>query len=338
MQLMANELRNQGLYAKAVSFYNSINHFENDINIYLGPDESKISKHYKKIKFSIKAIREYDIFHFHFRTSLYGNFLFDHIDIPLLKILGKKVFMHFRGSDLIDQPYYLSKLNSGLFGNDIFKVRKEVSPLLTFYKKYCDGTFLSTPNMKPLIKNSKVLPQIISIPIKKPRFNFEKPLGEIRIAHAPTNRSVKGTKYIIKAVDSLISDGYDIKLLLIESIPHKQVIDIYKRCHIGIDQLFLGWYGKVSIELMMLGKPVFCYLSENILSHQKKFEHLPIINVNHINLENRLRHFLDNWQKLKPYARDGFSYVKKYHSQKSVSKNLINFYARSFYKSGESTF
>ena len=90
---------------------------------------------------------------------------------------------------------------------------------------------------------------------------------KLRIVHAPSDPKVKGTEYVIKAVEELKNEGYKIELDLVKNMPHQEAVEHYKRADIVVDQLLVGWYGVFAIECMALGKPVCVYIREDLKSY-----------------------------------------------------------------------
>lgn len=86
-----------------------------------------------------------------------------------------------------------------------------------------------------------------------------------RIIHAPNHRHVKGTDYLIQAVETLRARGIDSELVLIERVPRAQALGMYADADIIADQFVIGAYGIFACEGLALGKPVMTYLSEEQL-------------------------------------------------------------------------
>ena len=166
MQLMAEELRRKGYFATAATYTTEWYGYRNDINLNLQDEERKLFRHYKEIMFFLFAASNYDIFHFHFGTTLYGTRLVPHIDLPLLHALGKKIFIHYRGRDLIDMSYY-DYLNSKYEGatKDMawMKMNKKQRNSLRIFRKYSEKIFISTPDLFMNAPEAVLVPQVISL-------------------------------------------------------------------------------------------------------------------------------------------------------------------------------
>lgn len=79
--------------------------------------------------------------------------------------------------------------------------------------------------------------------------------GVVRIAHAPTFRSIKGTAQIVAAVQTLRDEGLPVELDLIENVRWAECLRRKAGADILVDQLALG-YGCNAIEAWGLGLPV----------------------------------------------------------------------------------
>ena len=97
MQLMAEGLRSEGYNATAATYTSEWCGYKNDLNLNLHLEKNKFKRHLKELVFALFCYSNYDIFHFHFGSSLYGIRIYPHLDLPILKFSGKKLFMHFKG-------------------------------------------------------------------------------------------------------------------------------------------------------------------------------------------------------------------------------------------------
>jgi len=114
--------------------------------------------------------------------------------------------------------------------------------------------------------------------------------NSLKIVHAPTNRIVKGTKYILEAVEKLKEEGYDFDFILVEKKTHDEAMKIYEDADIIIDQLTYG-FTLFSIESMAMGKPVLTYIREDLI---KYYPDLPIISTHRDNINENLKLLIEN--------------------------------------------
>ncbi|NKQ38611.1 MAG: glycosyltransferase [Methanosarcinales archaeon] len=242
----------------------------------------------------VKCLFKYDVFHFHFRNSLLPY----NIDLPILKLLGKKIIMHYHGSD----------------------IRGKSEGVMV--KKFADIVFVSTPDLLKYVPNSTWIPNLIDLD-ELNYIGIENDVDTIKIIHAPTNRLKKGTEYVIKAIEKLKKEGYKINLILLENIPNNKVIDYYRKADIVIDQLLIGWYGVFSIECMALGKPVCVYIQEDLESYMPSN---PVMNTSPKNIIENLKILIEDAKLRKELGEKGRKYVEEVHDSKKIAKQLIELY------------
>lgn len=142
------------------------------------------------------------------------------------------------------------------------------------------------------------------------------------IVHAPTDPNVKGTRFIVAAVEKL-KRSFDFDFLLVAGMPHEKVTQIMAEADLFIDQLHIGTYGVASIEAMALGTPVVCYLSDYM---QQYLPPNPIISATPLNIEEILAHHLSNPASLWGRRQEGRAFVEAHHDAAKVVKQLVEVY------------
>ncbi|MEG0663095.1 MAG: glycosyltransferase, partial [Anaerovoracaceae bacterium] len=143
------------------------------------------------------------------------------------------------------------------------------------------------------------------------------------IAHAPSNRKIKGTIYIEQAVENL-AKKYDLEFVLVENMTQEQAIEQYRRADIVIDQMLIGTYGVFAIETMALGKPVITYLTEEMQASLP--ESLPIVSGNPDTVEQVLEALIQDKERRVQLGKAGRAYVETYHDCNKNAKLLMKIY------------
>jgi len=92
----AQGLRALGVDATVLTFAKHSFGYHDDVclNLPLGPSIWK--RRWKVLRNFLNVARKYDIIHFHFGGTLLPHYL----DLPLLRLLGKKMVMSYLGSDI----------------------------------------------------------------------------------------------------------------------------------------------------------------------------------------------------------------------------------------------
>lgn len=318
MQLLAETIRNRGIEATSVAFNEDFRGFSNDIQI-------KGNSILDRFLF-LWAKRHYDVFHFFWGISLLEVWRFHLLDLPFLRLMGKKIIPHFRGLDIIDIGYfdYLRNKNDGksLLAPPIS--RKNQIKRLSTWIRYSNHILLSEPDLFHVVPSGILSPQVIDLNFWKsdvhPLSHFD---NIIRVVHAPTSRRKKGTEYVEKAIESLKLKGFKIELILIENLQSHAIKELYEKADIGIDQLLYGWHGKVSCELMAMKKPVICFIDSKYYKYRPD---LPLVNANPNTLESKLEELLVSRESILKIGEAGFNYVKKYHDVEVVVDDLLKIY------------
>lgn len=316
---MVTALKGREIDASSINYYAANRTYSSDyiMDVNLIPSGSDIL--FFSTSAAAKLISEFDIFHFHYGTTL----TFHNYDIAALRELGKKTIVHFWGNDVRISskakdlnPYFFSKNAK----DDLIKKKLE------FLSKYTDmcivPDFEIYEYVKDYFENVQFIPPMIDLKIYKPSFVKNKD-DRIKIIHAPVSANIKGTKHIIKAINSL-QENSNIDFKIIQGISNDEAIRLYRDADIIIDQLLMGSYGQLAIEAMSLGKPVICYISD--FMKEKYPSELPIISANPDNIKERLEYLIKNRDMLYDIGVKGRMYIEKYHDVNSVINKLIVLY------------
>lgn len=318
MIIMSDALKQINIMAKSCHMMKSPHKFKPDICF----EQKKCSKDELK-QILEDASKNYDVFHFHFGRT----FMYDRSDLPYLKNLGKKLIVQHRGSDVrrlsiarqFNNPYVLIKKQ--------FAIEKKRIEMLKGLSSHIDHAIVAdhelSPYVKDFYKKVHIVPQAINLVEFKPAFptnNNKKPL----IVHSPTHFQIKGTKHVIKAIKQLKKEGYIFNFQLLSDVPHEEALTIYRKADIIIDQLLIGSFGVFSLEAMALGKPVICFIREDLVN---KYPHdLPIINSNPDTIYSTLKSLLSNSKDIYQLGVKGRNYVEKYHNSRVIAEQLKNIY------------
>jgi glycosyltransferase involved in cell wall biosynthesis len=247
-------------------------------------------------RFSIfaKFFNKYDVYHFHGGTLLPKG-----IDSVLWRVLNKKLIVHHHGTEL--------------------RVKGETY----IYTKFADKILVSTPDLLKWSSKGIWLPN----PADTRAYAFVEPSSrtqKLRILHAPSSREIKGTKYVIQAIDKLRKDGYDIEFILLENVSHDEVLKQIQLSDIIVDQLILGWYGMFSIEAMCMGKPVLCYIQKDLAY---KYQNLPIVNTSPESVYKNLVELIENPERRAEFGVKSRKYIEEVHDPIVIAKKLIEIYS-----------
>jgi hypothetical protein len=331
MQLMVEELRRRGYHATAATYSQEWFGHVNDIMLQLDKTSSRAGKHARSLGFAAWASANYDIFHFFWGQSLYGLSRVPHLDLPVLRALGKRIFVHFRGIELVDLAYF-DYLRAKGAGDDVPEPpmsRPDQLRSLAAWRRWSHRLLVSEPDLLRVAHEATMVQQAVDLSVFNPESRRPKSQddGIIRIAHAPSMRRKKGTEFVTQSIEELKSLGYKVELVLIEKLPFHRVKELYAISDIGIDQVLYGWYGKVSIELMAMGLPTVCYIAPDLAPFRPD---CPIVNADRTTLTERLKFLIDHPEERAALSQRGLAYVRQYHDVRAIIDQCLDLYRASF--------
>jgi glycosyltransferase involved in cell wall biosynthesis len=272
---------------------------------------------------------QYEIFHFYFGTSLNGLYL---DDVVQLKERGKKIIFYFCGCDIRDPRIIGDKYSISGCAHCLPQLcNPNRLEALRLAREVADLVYVSTPDLHEFMSDSRLLVQPIDVfALRKQAKGI---LGKTKshpfvVAHSPTSRKLKGTRFVIEAVESLKKRGLNMEARLIEGMNYQKALQEYISADIAVDQLLIGAYGQVTVEMMALGVPVICYVRDNVLPLYPSPP--PIISADPYNLAEVLEYYYHNPEELEPFHSRGLEYVAQHHDADAVARQTILDYATLF--------
>lgn len=322
MSTLSQALRNLGVDAASCSLKNNRYSYLADIQAHYAKSSPKQARQ-KRDAFFEEALEKYDIFHFHFGETFYP----DKRDLKILKDHGKKLVVNHRGSDVRMLSVARSFNNPYVMVKSAWRDENKILANLESLSAYIDHAIVNDHELLPYVgsyyKKVHILPHAIETGKFQPYYPAEdsKPL----IVHAPTHREIKGSQFVVDAVDRLRKDGFDFEFTLIEELPHQEAMQLYQKATIVVDQLLIGAYGHLSVESMAMGKPVVCYIRDDLRVTYPP--DLPIISANPDTVYHVLKSLLQNPGQLRTLGQQGRAYVQHYHDLDQVARKLLQIYA-----------
>ena len=141
----------------------------------------------------------------------------------------------------------------------------------------------------------------------------------------PLAQLKKGTPIIMDAVNKL-KKVYPVKIKLLTGVPNSVVREWLNAADIIIDQISVGWHGKLAVESMALAKPTLCYINEEHKEKHPQFKELPIVNITPNNLYDQLELLINDENLRKKIGEKSRNYAEKVHDSRIVCKHLLKIY------------
>jgi len=266
----------------------------------------------------------FDVFHFYFGESISGTSL---ADVPMLAKMKKKIFFWFCGCEVRDEKTSLLAYEYSACLDCFPKLCLNRERSTAVALAYATALFVATPDLLEFVPGSILLPQVVdfdlveSVRIPRVTHDWSRPF---RIVHAPSDRAIKGTRYIEAAVEALRHDGIEVELELLERLNHAEVLRRAQTADLAIDQVLAGSYGIFAAEMMALGIPVVAYIRSDLKSCYPAPP--PVLNANPANLVDVLRAAMLEPDQRAKLARDGFDYARQVHHPDVIAKRTLAYY------------
>ena len=282
----------------------------------------------KKLRGSMHGIRQ-------FAKSIYNTFyasLFSGRDVKMANRNNIVTAVTYQGSDARLGDYcrehydiHFCHENPSIYDAEHDRLNRE---MMDFFDHHADLIYAVNPDLLNVLpKRAKFMPYT-SVNYREWNARPINPQAQepLHIVHAPSNRTVKGTKYILDAFAKLQSEGIPFRYTLIEDMPYVEAKKAYETADILIDQLLAGYYGALTVEFMAMAKPVICYMREEDLHYMpdQMVKDMPIINATPDSLFEVLKDTINtDRQELSDIGLAGRRYVEDWHDPVKIAQERI---------------
>lgn len=282
----------------------------------------------RDVYFFWTTIARHSVYHCHFMRTLSPY----HWELPLLRILGRKVVVHFRGCEARDEENNMRlhpSMNICQACDYTPKVcrRRDNRVRRKLVRRLADVILVTTPDMKDFFPEAKVGNFFVRTDLK-PRNPDEVPTRtsdeEITIVHATNHPGIEGTLEISRAIAKLCREGWNIKFKFLRNVSPEDVLVALSSADLNIGKMKMGYYANTQIEAMAMGVPAIThvrpeFLTDDLFNSGFIFSSLDM-------LENDLRKILSTPEILSNKRRIARSSILKLHDQDRLMREYADFY------------
>jgi hypothetical protein len=260
-------------------------------------------------------------------------------EFKFLKSKDKKIVCIFLGSDIRSPKLSLEYTQDKKIDNfisytknskQILKEDKKSKVISESADKYSDLIFSFKLDQISYIEN-KQIPWTYMYPknrFYKNEFKFHN-MEKIKILHAPSNPLVKGTPLIRAAIKKLELEGYYFEYVELQGLSNEIVLENLKTSHIVLNQ-FYGYdisLGLFAIETMASNAALMMSYDPKALKlydiKLDGFENC-CFNTKYWEVYDNLKYLLDNPEKIKYYADNGYDFAYKHYTYEAASEYINN--------------
>lgn len=361
-QQLARTERALGIHSWAVALEGNVFSYTSD-EVLWPTGTGRLRKEAKRLHLLWRALREFDVIHFNYGMTLTPQLfhtgqapaptlrnrlrsvtlgLFELKDLQLLKRAGKRIVVTFQGDDARQgdycrahfEPELVQDLPPGYYTpeSDAHKRWR-----IAQFARHADHIFALNPDLlRVLPARAEFLPYAhIDLNEWRPSAHVPGSNETPLVIHAPTHRGIKGTRHVLDTVARLKDAGAKFRFELVEGLSRAEARRLYEQADLLIDQLLLGWYGGLAVELMALGKPVICFLRADDLRLVPSAlrADLPIIQATPATLGEVLMECLTTRRRqLATIGQRSRAFVERWHDPVRIAQSLINVYQPALHK------
>lgn len=321
---MVKTLREHGIYAKYLAIGTSALWDKCDIN-YISPP-GIITGAIKRFFLFWNVLAKFEILHLHFGYTISDSGW----ELPLLKKMGRKIVVHFRGCEVRDWEKNMklhphNNLCEECDYNRSLCTSPQTKARIDRVMKYADAVLVTTPDMKDFI------PEAVHFPFFAPDIDItryperQKKAGDPeRLVHVTGHPGLEGTKHIQAAVDKLNSEGYNIEFIFLKGVTYDTALEAFSQADIAIGKMKMGYYANAQIESMCFGVPAITYVRPEFMT--KELENSGFIFTSLDELEETLRYYLDNPERLEAKRAIARESILKLHDNEKLTDLLVSIY------------
>jgi len=323
--MLAQALREVGCVAHSLSYRVDWDGRRSDHVVDLDSRRSTWARGATMLATFLRLAPEYDVLHFHFGTSLLPRLA----DVPVLRATGRKIVFHFHGCEVRRRAHMLSHHPlSTCTDCDPFCRPRHQAWLRERTARLADLVYFSTLDLEESVPGGRHLPLVIETQRWTTASRRHGPAdvtqrdgvrGPVVVGHAPTNRLIKGTRHVERAVERLRAEFPRLELRMIERRPWAEMPQFLAGCDILVDQLHMGWYGLLAIEGMAEGKAVVAHLRRDF---RGRAGDLPVVDADPGSLELVLRQLIRDPARRAELGAQGIDYVTRTHDTRVVGAQL----------------
>lgn len=354
-QMLARAERELGLRSTAVAL--DVDPFGYRIDeVLFAPEDRFVDRERKRLALLGRAARSFDVVHYNFGQQIFRDDeagawrdtlahriasvavpayrrALHRLELPVLRRLGRGIVVTYQGDDARQGDYcranfeitHATEVGPEYYppGSDEEK-RREIAR----FARYADRIYALNPDLLHMLPEQAEFLPYATVDLREWTPAHARPIGDGRLTvlHAPSHRGAKGTRYVLEAVERLRhEDGLDFEFLLVEGMTNAEARRAYERADLLVDQLLIGWYGGLAVELMALGRPVVAYLREGDLRFipRRMREEMPVVNAHPGTIYEVLKDLLTRRRaELPELGRRSRAYVEAWHDPLEIAARL----------------
>ena len=279
-----------------------------------------------------KLVNESDVFIYLWSE---GFFIDREFEFKYLNSIGKTIVCIFMGDDirspkLLLEFYkkhlldgyveYVAQIDKNYLSTDYENKKNKIADIASEYSKII---FSCSIDMPSYLKNYQYF-----FPFLYDKNDFNKnddkfvDIKKIKILHAPSNPFVKGTPLVRATIKKLEIEGYNFEYIELQNMPNEMVLEHLKSSHIVLNQFYAFVPGVFGIEAMANHCAVLMSADPSIETGLPQDSKDAWMITKYWEVYDNLKYLLDNPEKIKYYADNGYEFAYKHYTYDAAGEYL----------------
>jgi hypothetical protein len=316
------QLRRQGMTAHYLAIGASPYWKECDYNFL--PSAEPLYQAWREFRTFWAVMARYEVIHAHFMYSLSA----DGWELPVLKRLGRRLVVHFRGCEARDRTRNMAlhpDCNICQECDHVPHICETASARRRrdWARRFADAILVTTPDMRDFVPGATHFPFFAPEIAETPR-DAAPANREFTIVHATSQPGIEGTRAISEVVDRLRRRGHRIRFLWLRDLPHDEVLAGFARADLAIGKMKMGYYANAQIESMALGVPTITFVRDEFMTDELRRSGFIFATL--ATLEQTIEHYLRHPDELAAKRRLARSSILALHDNDVLARRLIDLY------------
>ncbi len=273
----------------------------------------------------LEAIDRFDIIHFHFARTFFPNAwggVPAFWDLPIYRMLDKKVFFTFHGSDIRIRRIH-EQVNPWSYyrHSDIASDDDRTEKVIEAIRTYANRMFIQSIDYRHFVPEAEVIERVIDLEgwLEQAPEQRANPI----VLHVPSRRGTKGTEYVIAGMRRLADEGVEVDFRLLEGVSHDEARRAIQSADVVVDNLLTGDYEVVSIEAMASSRVAVANIQTAVA---EAYPDAPVVSADPDTFVDRMRSLVANIDERRELAARGRPYVARVHAAPVIAQKLLRFY------------
>lgn len=272
-----------------------------------------------------RVVARYETVHAHFMYTLSQSGW----ELPILKRLGRKLVVHFRGCEARDRARNMSlhpacNICTECDHKPPICLTADSARRRDQARRFGDLILVTTPDMLDFNSDAEHFPFFAPLDAALPAPRRD-PARPFRIVHVTNQPGIEGTRHIEAAIARLRKRGLAIDFVWMRDCSHNDVLAALADADLAIGKMKMGYYANAQIESMAMGVPTITHVRDAFMTDALRESGFIFATLD--SLEATIEHYLRNPEALAAKREKARASILALHDNDALARRLARHYA-----------